>query len=587
MTLPELFVTEAAQSIPDTLAKPSLKPSVPLISIENFEHNLLDHEIPTFTEPATLTAMRKLGIIPRDLRKVTDASVSDFPDLSAVREHVKDTMTRRRAHRIEQIIEVRNSILANSDTESDRPLPLFADSKITAEMKEREERENQRIERMQQKAIESLIISELTRQKILKQDFERQKQLQISLAQREAEASKKREEEQSRRKKKEEEVFKRLEIREREMIRKQKRNEKEHDERLKQDEEQRKKLAKERAVAEQERLKKVAERHEEIAARLRQEYRKAAQKEKEFAERDKERAKKNAQDLQQTRMERQARVVQTKQRIAIAAHKEQEMLESKRIELLRKEEDARERLSEFQQKKKAELKAQQEKNREDVQKRRAYSKVLEAEERKKREEIIAKQALYEERLSKVLDEKEKRIEQAKRDESVRIAAIAERKAKSEMNASKLQRQMEQEDMEIEERVRQIKHENKIERMKKIAERQLLLKTMEENAKSLERKREYETAEILRKKLEREKKALLVMEFQRLIGKKRKQTALQNAFRRADVMEEFKGLIQEGGKPDLEVLAQRFNLDMNVMRQKVEEGRHPELSNPSDEQSQDV
>jgi hypothetical protein len=574
MTLPDVFLTSAhaiSQSVPKA------QPSGPFISIENFESTLTDSEIPNFTEPATLTAMRKLGLVPKDLCKVTDKSVSDFPDLPEVRAHVKETIEKRRQMRISQIKEIREAILSERQVETVSEEPVFDDSKITAEMKEREERENRRIERMQQKEIESLIISELTRQKILRQELERQAQFQRALAEREAETKKRLAEDAARRKEKEQRVIARIEAKDKEALAKQRENERQAEERLKQEEEERRKLAREKAAAEQERLRKAAQRREDVEEQLKKEQRAARQKEMELAKRDADRAKKNLEDTQKARAERQERLIQTKQRLADAAEREQEMLERKRKELLKKEAEARQRLASFQARKKAAILEQQEKIKAETLKHLEYSKKLEEDEQKKNLAILTRQAAHEERLQKVFSEREQRIHQAKMAEKERIATVAERRAKSEASLSDLCQKMEVEDAEVEERVKQIRHENKIERLKKIAERQLLLRTMDENAKALERKREFENAEILRKKMEREKKALLLMELQRVLGKKRKEAALQSQFRRTEVLSEFKEFLKEGGEPNLEALATRFNLDLEEIKKKVEEGNRRPLS----------
>jgi hypothetical protein len=201
-----------------------------------------------------------------------------------------------------------------------------------------------------------------------------------------------------------------------------------------------------------------------------------------------------------------------------------------------------------------------------------YARQLEAEERCRQEQILERQRCHSARLTQLKAERRERIRNAQLAERHRIEEVAERRAKSEMSQVALVKRLEAEDAEMERRVAEIRHENKVDRMKKIAERQLLLRTMEENARALERRRQYEDAALLRRKLERERKAFLLMELRRLMARKKRDASIQTTFKRTEVLSEFREFMGEGGEPNLEALAKRFGLDLGTIRDKVERKR---------------
>jgi len=60
-----------------------------------------------------------------------------------------------------------------------------------------------------------------------------------------------------------------------------------------------------------------------------------------------------------------------------------------------------------------------------------------------------------------------------------------------------------------------------------------------------------------------------MELHRVMAKKRKEASIQTSFKRTEILREFKEFMKEGGEPNLDALAQRFNLDLDSIREKVE------------------
>ena len=95
--------------------------------------------------------------------------------------------------------------------------------------------------------------------------------------------------------------------------------------------------------------------------------------------------------------------------------------------------------------------------------------------------------------------------------------------------------MEKKDREASERIAQIKHQNEIKRLNKIADQLLLQKSMEDNSKALERKRQFEQEEIVKKKQEREQKALLKMQLSESLGRKRRESSIQTTFKRTEII----------------------------------------------------
>jgi hypothetical protein len=273
---------------------------------------------------------------------------------------------------------------------------------------------------------------------------------------------------------------------------------------------------------------------------------------------------------------------ESKRRLIEAAEKEQQILEQKRQDLLMRERKAQERFTEFQREKRAQLQKQQEKVQADAVKHHAVAEHLADLQQKKKEQILATQAGHSLRISKVLSERNARISKAKQDELARINAVNERRVQSQMSTAQLAKQVEQEDEETARRVAKIKHDSQVNRLKRIADRQLLIRIMDENAKALERRKAYESAEMIRKKVEREKKAMLLVELQQAFGMKRKAASIRTMFKRNDVRQEFREFLKEGGAPNLEALAERFNLDLDALKQKVEAGPRATLAPATDD-----
>lgn len=122
-----------------------------LISITNFEEKC-GNGIPTITEKETILAMRRLGYINEDLKKITDADVSKFPNVPEVRDHVKEVLNNRRQQKINQIAKERENIFNNTKEEETVSLDQTeAEQKLEKELKEHEEQEQKRLEKMQKK----------------------------------------------------------------------------------------------------------------------------------------------------------------------------------------------------------------------------------------------------------------------------------------------------------------------------------------------------------------------------------------------------------------------------------------------------
>ena len=129
--------------------------------------------------------------------------------------------------------------------------------------------------------------------------------------------------------------------------------------------------------------------------------------------------------------------------------------------------------------------------------------------------------------------------------------------------------MEKKDREASERIAMIKKQNEIKRLNKIADQLLLQKSMEDNSRALERKRQYEQEEIVKKKQEREQKALMKMQLNESLSRKRRESSIQTTFKRTEIVNSFKEFMKEGGNPDVDELARKYNIDIESLKKKVE------------------
>ena len=206
---------------------------------------------------------------------------------------------------------------------------------------------------------------------------------------------------------------------------------------------------------------------------------------------------------------------------------------------------------------------------EEVKKHQEIAQSLADKEAKRKETILEEQGKHDERVQKLIEERQKRIRAAQKAELERISAVAERKSKNNANDNELQEKMEKKDQEAAQRIADMRRQNEIKRLNNIADQLLLQKTMEDNSKALARKRQYEQEEIARKKQEREQKALRQMQMNQNLGKKRREQSIQTTFKRTEIINSFKEFMKEGGNPDVEELARKYNIDLESLKSKVE------------------
>jgi len=562
-----VFLTEGRSKNLISDSEPE-KPKIEgVVSIENFQ-SLYPTGIPVFTEEETISAMKKLGITADELKYPSDGDYAGFPDVAEVRKHVETQLLERRNKKIQLISNVRNLIIkrkSHQDLDTNRPVS----EKINHALKEMEERDESRLIKLQQKEIESLIISELMRQKMIKQEQERIESVQQAISKRKEEHMSKINEEVKRRKEKELKVLERIEQREKEIVEKQQQRESEAETRKKAEQEEQRQRRILANQAEIERLKKIDNMKMQLEKQLKEEQAKAALKELEIKKREEDRVMQNQKEQEEHKTQIIKRMSEGKKRAEHNTLRERQLLEEKRNKIFEKEMKAKERLDLFQNKKRQTIESSKKKNYDDSEKHHKIAEKLKQDMENKRESILEKQEKHYEKLAKLQEMKKQKIIQAQEEEEKRIREVIEKREQALKEQAAIQEKLLKKYDEDTERVNLVKKEHEIEILKKAATTRLKTQITEENAKFLQKQKEIMLEDKILEKEEREAKALAKVDLKRRLGQKRKEAMIQSIFKKQTALSEFREILSQGGEPDIEALAKRFNLDIDELRQKVD------------------
>jgi hypothetical protein len=188
------------------------------VGILNFEDHFRDDQIPVFTEPSTLAAMERLVIEPRDLLRPQESDLAGLPNIPKVRARATGILLKRREMLIRQIIAEREAVFEEERrsrrSESAR---LSEDDSFRDDTAVREAA-IKRIERMQQREIEQLIISELIREQTLREEEEMRERREMHQRELAHEVRLKQAADAERRRQKNETMLARIQERERELL---------------------------------------------------------------------------------------------------------------------------------------------------------------------------------------------------------------------------------------------------------------------------------------------------------------------------------------------------------------------------------
>ncbi|OHT03196.1 hypothetical protein TRFO_29505 [Tritrichomonas foetus] len=62
---------------------------------------------------------------------------------------------------------------------------------------------------------------------------------------------------------------------------------------------------------------------------------------------------------------------------------------------------------------------------------------------------------------------------------------------------------------------------------------------------------------------------MMKELNKSLGKKRRETSIQTTFKRTEIINSFKELMKEGGNPDIEELARKYDIDLESLKARID------------------
>lgn len=525
----------------------------------------LDNDPPKFTEFFTLDAMQRLGITPEELVKLTDEEKQKIPGDEKVKKQIINEFERRRIDAIEQIKEKREELLIQTQRQAQFDLKYrSARRPSTAALVEQE---FSKIKRAQKKEIERIIAAELIRRENVAKELKRQQMIEENLKLQTEAKQKKIEEELQKRQQREQKVQERFKTKELEIAEQQK-QQIIKEERRQQREQERNKLRK----AEFERQSQLKEmklkkfRDDRIIAEQ-IEQKKREERSNYLKQREILRMKQKEDELAQLKEHNRALMEKAVERLNLTHKREKEEIERKTAKMIEIENNVQKRL-ELQKKKKAlSLIETRKKNEERYQRSLQLTKKIEEEDMKKKEKLQIKNDQAVERYHQIIKEREKKAEQARLDTEEKTLKMFEKKRKAD--------QIEQQKVELFEK-KMADKAAKFEEMKKLQQQELKNKNAiqwmkqkigEENNCRLQRRTDYEnhlSTQLLNKKMK------VVERIQQDRQDEIRIVALKSSQlqRKKDlIMEEVRRMTNKNGELDIELLAAKFDIDIEEVKQK--------------------
>jgi hypothetical protein len=533
------------------------------------EYGILDLEPekceqqPVFTEAVTNEAMAKLGIIAEELVKICQEEARRVPGTKEVQKQILADMERRRLDAIEQIKEVRAELLA----EYARRV-VFDRKYRSSRGKLPGEIELEKLKKLQKREIEQIITLELQKKQTQDDELERMDRMAQVVKERELAVLQAHQLESSRRMARENRVLARIAEREAQIAEEKERQEaanRRHEQMEVEKAHQRQVNA---ARAEQLKQKKLRRLEEERERKKQEDLAKREAQEEEQRQREEKRLRSRQIELDMLRKKHRKLMELQMERMCAARQKEKEELERRISKMAEDDRLAQVRTAQYRRRKEEELKSIRLRNEERIARSRDFVMRLGSEDAEKKAALELRMEQATERWRKLVAERQNRLELAgSEDNEKKIQAkLRVQKAKDLLleRALAFTEKMNENDA----RFAEVKNRQAQDAMNKAAFAWYKMRIGELNAKRLERKRAYEAAQSIRKMEERGEVA------SRLLGEKRKDEEQRAHMGRELVLmkerliAEVGALLRSGGNVDLNVLAEKFNVDIEAIKSRI-------------------
>jgi len=553
-----------------------------LISIMNFETKCTS-EIPEFTEDETILAMKKLAIEPRMIKKVSDSDLEEFLQYPEVKTKAEAILNSRRDSLINQIKDEREKLFMKSKMEpvkaSTAPVNrtgITAQSSRAQVLMEEQEKikkaDIERIEKLQKREIEQLIISELIKEQMLREETLRQERRETKNAEYEKEVLKKKEDDIQKRKEKIVIINQRLaekDARENELRKKQE-DEIEKNKKLIQEKKEKQLLS--IAEVEKRRQQKANQKRELLEKQIEEEKKKIVEKQQEQMKREILMAQRRADVLKQIKEKNKETFESQKRRFEQCQQKEKIDFEAKKTKIEKKEECANERIDIIKKKIIQDAEQHRAKSQSLVERHIRASERIKSQHQERIEKIVMRESLDEERRlsikkAKIEKMQKERLELEKKRKNIEMQNhIVQEKMK--LYEEEIKKQWEEEDKRV--FLAKKAKEDRIEQM--VALQKLKDKIRDETAGMIEKQVEIKIKEKAEISADREERALIYVHHKAEEAERKKQIAIQLAFKKEEIMNKFNEILRKGGQLNINELAQEFNIDVEVLKKRVEESK---------------
>jgi hypothetical protein len=552
------------------------------VGILNFEDTFGQETLPKFTEGSTVAAMKRLFIEPKDLIPPADTELTaiGIPEFADVRKKVQELYAKRRKSLISEIIQEREVVISERKRATERSQASSRMEQQTSREKVAEQVAIEKIEAMQRREIEMLIVSELLREKAVRDGIERQARRDEQTKAFEEEVKKRQQADRERRAEKTQVLMVRIQERERELLELQKKQNEQIEKSQRMIAEAKAKRLKDMADADVERQKKAQAQREALDKQLEEEKKKIMQRQKEDAAREKiliqkraDRAREVKEKSERVMEEQRIRFQEIKAKMAQALEDRRKSQDQRDIEVAARFQSLIKARDERAQSLRAKSEQQLHRNLE------ARSTIAEQKAERIRELVFKdtkdqerRDAIAAKRLERQKHEREIELEKKAHIERQNQSRLEERRQKEVTYTKKMQ--------EEEERLSVVFKKKEEELAKVVAIRTIRDKFRDEGAerraKQFQAKRERQ--EVDRK--EREAVALLYVESVQELAIKKRDTATELTFKKEAAIHGFREFIARGGRLDIDVIGKKFGIDVEFLRQKVNASRSGVAHNPA-------
>ena len=521
---------------------------------------------PVFTERITLEAMEKNGITPNDLVRLSRDSLRKIPGNPAMKDKIVQELESRRLQAIEAVKKTRNELASQGNRGNAFSRTMERSLKGDAPIRKEE--------RLQQRGLEQVIVLEFQQRMAREAEMQRQRQSEEVQQKLKEEARRKQEEEARRRREKEQRVSEKLRQKE-EDLEERKRKRDEEDERWRQMEveaaEKRKadtkKLLQDRAYQ----AKKFQEEKDRKKAEFQQ---KREEETAEFVRKDEERMRARQAEMEQTRRQRQAILEKQFEQYTATKKREQENMEKKATKVEEGERALQLRMNEFQRKREGLVSQMKMRNNDKIARSKTALEKISLAEMERRKAIELKTRHSAEHLEQMLREKQRRTELLIQKDAKSHSIVRDRLARSqELFNQKIdndKKRFEANDARVVAMRQRVKEETE----NKAAEQWLKLRIGEDNAKRLERIRQWEQVQKVKRIEERSKSADQFDQQKRMEAENYKKMSRLASARKEKAIVEFQRLLANGGEPNLQELADKFGLDYEMLNRRIMTAKGP-------------